>query len=163
MGFFHDHLEFAGPAALQPFTLINAFLDLEKRRGFADVDAYSRRMADLAENWGTLTGDSEGVVRTYREVTVLREELEVWRGEVARLEEESGGEVTRLGGESKGDFSREMEVGGGRVMGLLEAGGYLRRLRGGYAEKGRVCEGILQTAGFAFQVVSYLMRGGEGA
>lgn len=101
-------------------------------------------MADLAENWGALTGDSEGVVRTYREVTVLREELEVWRGEVARLEEES-----------KGDFAREMEVGGGRVMALLEAGGYLRRLGwGGYAEKARVCEGVLQTAGFAFQVVS---------
>lgn len=100
-------------------------------------------MADLAENWGALTGDSEGVVRTYREVTVLREELEVWRGEVARLEEES-----------KGDFAREMEVGGGRVMALLEAGGYLRRLGWGYAEKARVCEGVLQTAGFAFQVVS---------
>lgn len=152
MSFIHDHLEFAGPAALHPFTLLNAFLDLEKRRRFADVDTYSRRMADLAENWGALTGDSEGVVRTYREVTVLREELEVWRGEVARLEEES-----------KGDFMREMEGGGGRGMGLLEAGGYLRRLGGGYAEKGRVCEGVLQTAGFAFQVVSlsHASRGGR--
>lgn len=146
MGFIHDRLEFSGAATLHPFTLINIFLEIEKKLRFDTITTYGIKMQQLVENVA-VSGDNLALVRICQRVTHLRDQLDLWRGEVVGLRE----------GVEEGEFATKEE--GGRR--LLDAGEYLDRLVRGYEAGGRVCGGILQTAGFAFQVVSAPLRGGE--
>ncbi|KAK0742738.1 hypothetical protein B0T18DRAFT_413622 [Schizothecium vesticola] len=147
IGFIHDRLEFAGSAALLPFTFINIFLEIEKKLRFDTITACRTKVHQLVENVD-VSGDNLALVRLCQRVTHLRDQLDLWRGEVVGLRD----------GVQEGEFAREAE--GGRR--LLDAGEYLDRLVRGYEAGGRVCDGILQTAGFAFQVVSVslIMRRG---
>lgn len=145
MGLIHDRLEFAGPAALYPFTLINIFLEIEKKLRFDTITTHGIKMQQLVENVA-VSGDNLALVRICQRVTHLRDQMDLWRGEVVGLRE----------GVEEGEFAKEGE--GGRR--LLDAGEYLDRLVRGYEAGGRVCDGILQTAGFAFQVVSASLRAG---
>ncbi|KAK1828014.1 hypothetical protein QBC39DRAFT_162048, partial [Podospora conica] len=72
-GFVHKRLEFAGPAAVYPFTLINTFLEIEKKLRFAAVDAYRNDMRQLVENVA-VSGDSVALVRIAQGVAHLRDQ-----------------------------------------------------------------------------------------
>lgn len=155
----HYRLGFAGMGALQPFTLINTFLEIEKKHRFDAVTSHSTNMLRLVENFAVSENhdstrygwrneeDPGGLVRICGQVTHLRDQLELWKGEIVGLRECMGN-----------DFPDEMvdplDVAGKKELPLLEPKGYLYRLVREYEARIRVCNGVLATGGLAFQVVS---------
>ncbi|KAK4215210.1 hypothetical protein QBC37DRAFT_419516 [Rhypophila decipiens] len=150
-----------GKTALAPLTLISAFLELEKRNRFDDVNSYDRRMFELVENFSDETSrsqayawpsedDPKDLVRTSRAVTFMKGHLEKWKNEVAGLQSVNCADQP----EKERDFQKLMDdpVEAANKIPLIDPDPYLSRLAAEYEDKIRKCDAILGTASLAFQM-----------
>ena len=148
-------------ALLEPFTLINAFIQLEKIQRFEQVERFADDMADLIENFRidvqaaearlsrrVHEDDPQNLVGVAAEMRLLRNALVSWGREMGRF-----GASLGEGGKARGDFAREVD--GDKRFPLLDAGEYLERTVDEYAAVVRKCEGMLEQVSMTFQMVSF--------
>jgi hypothetical protein len=148
-------LAFAKHAALEPFTLINTFIQLEKVQRFEQVERHADAMADLIKNFqldaATAAGkmlrpvhedDPRDLVGLGAEMTLLRNGLVSWARELERLKDKA-----------VKDFANS--VGGSEKVPLLDPGEYLDREVDEYQMMVRRCEGMLSQVSMTFQMVSF--------
>ncbi|KAK5653692.1 hypothetical protein OQA88_8723 [Cercophora sp. LCS_1] len=138
----HQRLEFAGKATLQPFALINIFLEIEKKHHFRLVNDHNYNMLALV---GNLVVSSTDIIDIYKDVLFLRDQLEQWKAEILSFREHMGDDFPK-------DMPDPLDATGKKQLPLLEPREYLDRLVREYDARSRVCEGILGTGGLAFQV-----------
>lgn len=105
---------------------------------------YNYQMLALVVNSAV---SSSEIIKIYKDVLFLRDQLEQWKAEILGLRED-------MGEEFPGEMIDPLDGEGKRRVPLLEAKEYLDRLVREYDARSRVCEGILGTGGLAFQVVS---------
>ncbi|KAK0715322.1 hypothetical protein B0H67DRAFT_537688 [Lasiosphaeris hirsuta] len=147
-----ERLAFAEHASLEPFTLINTFIELEKMQRFEQVERHADEMADLIENFqlNAVTAaaklsrpvhedDPRDLVGLAAEMTLLRNGLVSWAKELERLK-----------GKAINDF--ETAVGGDPKLPLLNPGEYLDRTVDEYETMVRRCEGMLSQVSMTFQM-----------
>jgi len=120
---------------------------MEKRARFSLASDYQDRMAELTAEVSVIVGSSNFLV-SYYDVNYLRDQLELWMGELKNLTS-----TTR-------DFPNTMvrlsaNEGQPEEVPLIDAAEYLDRLIRMYDDNIRICSRILQTAGMAFQTVSF--------
>lgn len=148
-------LAFAEHAALEPFTLINTFVQLEKVQRFEQVERHADAMADLIRNFQLNAAtaaakmprpvhedDPRDLVGLGAEMTLLRNGLVSWARQLERLK-----------GKAVVDFASS--VGGSGKMPLLDAAEYLDREVDEYQIMVSRCEGMLSQVSMTFQMVSF--------
>lgn len=150
-----ERLSYAEHAVIEPFTLINTFVQLEKVFRFEQVERHTDAMADLIKNFQlnvtsaaaakVLPGpahedDPRDLVGLCAEVTSLRNGLVSWTRE-----------IERFGARAVGDFGAT--VGGNPGLPLLDAREYLERTADEYGAMVRKCEGLLGQVSMTFQMV----------
>lgn len=146
-------LAFAEHAALEPFTLINTFIQLEKVQRFEQVERHADEMADLIKNFQLNAAtaaakmsrpvhedDPRDLVGLAAEMTLLRNGLVSWARELERFKAKA---VVDFGS----------SAGGGGKLPLLDAGEYLEREVDEYQMMVRRCEGMLEQVSMTFQMV----------
>ncbi|KAK0610882.1 hypothetical protein B0T14DRAFT_607077 [Immersiella caudata] len=151
-----ERLTFAGHALLEPSTLINAFIQLEKVQRFEQVQRHADGITKLIKNFqdeAAVAGksgssiarrvqedDPRDLVGLAGEMRLLRNGLVSWARELARFREKAGGN----------EFPRC--VGGDGKLPLLDVGEYLDRTVDEYEAMVRRCEGMLEQVSMTFQM-----------
>lgn len=133
-----------------PFTLINAFLNLEKAYRFDQVERCTDQITDLVQSFRLglkmaepsilNEDDPKDLVGFSVEVDLLRNSLSSWTTELRRLRK------------CTGDFPKHTE--GPIQCPLQDAEDYLERLIDEYNAKVRQCEALLSQISMTFQMVS---------
>ncbi|KAK0648507.1 hypothetical protein B0T16DRAFT_408321 [Cercophora newfieldiana] len=150
-------LEFAEHAALEPFTLINAFIQIEKRYRFEQVELHvddiTRRIKNFSSEIAAaasskskskisrpiLEDDPQNLVGKAGEMRLLTNGLVSWAREMERFKEKVAREFPSC-------------VGKDEKFPLLDAGEYLDRTVDEYGAMVRRCEGMLEQVSMTFQM-----------
>jgi len=121
---------------MSPFTLIKAFLKIERDLRFEELDDKISNFVNILKNYGSEDSEAtpKSMIDLYLEMGTLKLRLMTWSAQIADLK-------THVD-----DFAE--------VKTDIDPDEYLRRLVQEYEVKINKCEIVLQGASLAFQMVS---------